>query len=191
MGFFDRASKKVTDTVSIMQKKTSETIASKKLEGQIRNMNGEIDTLCTAIGKRVYAAQIAGATPELDDLFEAIDALNRRIEEARAELDKLNAVRRCENCGEALQMSIRFCPHCGTPVKEPEVVEEENAEDEDTCPECGAKRADNARFCDMCGYDYEGEAEAVVTEVEAIETETAPEQDCAEAEAENGTEETV
>lgn len=159
MGIFDKYSKKVTDTMNMVQKKTSDTIAVKKLEMQTKTMQGEIDTLCQAIGKRVYAAHVSGNAPELEDLFEGIDALNKRIAEAQVEMDKLNSIRRCENCGEALNEGVRFCSRCGTPVKEPEAAEEAPVEEEEKekCPQCGAERNGEGRFCDMCGHDFEAE----------------------------------
>ena len=155
MGIFDRASKRVTDTMNLVQKKTSDTIAVNKIKLQMKNMQNEIDTLCLAVGKRVYTAHVNGAEAELNDLFEGIDALNKRVAEAQVELDKLNAIVRCENCGEALNEGARFCARCGAPVKEKAPESETPEEECEVCPKCGAKRENDARFCDMCGHDYE------------------------------------
>lgn len=157
MSIFDRASKKVTNTVSLMQKKTNDTLTVKKLESQIKSIQGEIDTLCQAVGKRVYAARANGAQAELSDLFEAIDALNAKIAEVQNEINRVNSIHRCVNCGEEIEEGIRFCPRCGTSVAEP--AKEEGAKAE-TCPACGANRNPGARFCDMCGHDYSADATA-------------------------------
>ena len=149
MSIFDKASRRLTDTVNLVQKKTTDTIALKKLETQIKTLQGEIDTLCTAIGKRVYAARMNNSQPSLDDLLEGIDALNKHIADIKEEIDNLNSVTRCENCGEELDEGMRFCPRCGF-----KVPENTQAEKEDVCPACGAPRTTDARFCDKCGHDY-------------------------------------
>jgi ABC-type ATPase with predicted acetyltransferase domain len=154
MSIFDRASKKVTNTVNLMQKKTNDTIAVKKLESQIKSVQGEIDIVFLEIGKRVYAARANGAQAELNDLFETIDALNAKITGIKDEINRVNAIHRCASCGEEIEDGIRFCPRCGASIAEPAVKEA------DTCPACGAARNPGARFCDMCGHDYSSDAPA-------------------------------
>ena len=161
MSIFDRASKKVTNTVNLMQKKTNDTLTVKKLESQIKGIQGEIDTLCQTVGKRVYAARANGSQAELSELFEAIDALNAKIAEVQNEINRVNSIRRCASCGEEIEDGIRFCPHCGSNVAEP--AREENGKAE-TCPACGANRNPGARFCDMCGHDYSADAPAKADE---------------------------
>jgi hypothetical protein len=38
-----------------------------------------------------------------------------------------------------------FCPECGAPVEAVAI---------ETCPDCGTARADGARYCEACRYDF-------------------------------------
>lgn len=50
----------------------------------------------------------------------------------------------CPNCGTPFDGI--FCPNCGL-----------KRENEKVCPECGAKVAESARFCNGCGYSFQGD----------------------------------
>lgn len=51
---------------------------------------------------------------------------------------------KCNNCGQEFEGN--FCPNCGAGVNE-----------QKTCPNCGATLSDNAKFCNQCGYSFNGE----------------------------------
>lgn len=52
----------------------------------------------------------------------------------------------CKNCGK--EFDGKFCPDCGT------MVEEQSQQDLTQCPNCGAERVDNGKFCVNCGYNF-------------------------------------
>ena len=92
---------------------------------------------------------------------------------------------KCAHCGNVVEKGMRFCTSCGKPIEaasaeeelvqveetpvaqelsDVEVVEQtaevENAPqldvaEEKTCPNCGAKREENMRFCTECGTRIE------------------------------------
>ncbi len=160
MSIFDHASKKVTQTVRELQKKTNDTMAIKRIESQIRDAESEIQGLYTAIGQAAYAAHAEDKPFEGGDEFYAgIDALNARIADFHKELDKLNDVKRCTECGAQVQRLAKFCPQCGAKLEiEVEVEEEEIGEEVpeiEICPNCGTERKDQSRFCESCGHEFE------------------------------------
>ncbi|MDE7348235.1 MAG: zinc ribbon domain-containing protein, partial [Clostridia bacterium] len=57
----------------------------------------------------------------------------------------------CKNCGK--EFEGKFCPDCGTMVEDqPQWVFTQ-------CPNCGADRLDNGRFCVNCGYNFDEPAQ--------------------------------
>lgn len=158
MSIFDQASKKVSETVKGLQKKTNDSMAMKRIESQIKEAEDEIQGIFTAIGQVAYAAHAEGKPlADAEELFAGVNALKERISDYRKELDKLNDVKRCVECGAQVQRLARFCPQCGAKlelkIEEAEALEEEPPEIE-ICPNCGAERAENVRFCEGCGHEF-------------------------------------
>ena len=54
----------------------------------------------------------------------------------------------CENCGTAINDTVRFCPGCGAKV--------EQKPDSSVCPACGAPVKTGAKFCENCGATLGG-----------------------------------
>lgn len=163
MSIFDKASKKVTETVKDLQKKTNESMAIKKLESQIKATEAEIEGIYRAIGESAYAQHAKGEAIEgFEELFAGIAALKERIVRFTGEIDKLNDVRRCGSCGAQVQRTSKFCPHCGAKLEELEEEPEEQPDEEvpaaELCPNCGSERKGDAQFCETCGHDFEAEA---------------------------------
>ncbi len=161
MSIFDQASRKVTETVKGLQKKTNESMAMKRIDSQIKAAQAEIEGILKAIGEAAYAARaeenpFAGA----GELFAAVTALKERIAEDRKELDKLNDVKRCQSCGAQVQYLAKFCPQCGAKleVETEEAPAEEEVPEVEICPNCGAERNDKARFCETCGHEFDAAA---------------------------------
>ena len=50
----------------------------------------------------------------------------------------------CKNCGKEFEGN--FCPECGTRIEQQEMTQ---------CPNCGAERVDNGKFCVNCGYNFD------------------------------------
>ncbi|HBG74706.1 MAG: hypothetical protein A2X25_11785 [Chloroflexi bacterium GWB2_49_20] len=65
-----------------------------------------------------------------------VDEVEALIQARKASKAKSPA---CENCGQAIESGIRFCPRCGTAVKS-------------SCPSCGKNLKAGDLFCSSCGY---------------------------------------
>ncbi|MBQ4088510.1 MAG: zinc ribbon domain-containing protein [Clostridia bacterium] len=151
MGFFDQASKKFAE----VQKKTGDTIAVYKLQSQIKNIEEEIQQIYATIGEVCYAAHKSGKSPEgLDSLFENIDSMKASIAELNDDIDRLNQIVRCPDCGGPVDLGVKFCPNCGCKIPEELLPKIE------TCPNCGNIRGEGDRFCEKCGHMYGAEVPA-------------------------------
>ena len=157
MGLFSNTGKKISDTVNNVQKKTEDSRKVRKIQGQIRSAEEEIQRLYTAAGKCCYEAHLTGTGAEsAAALYDNITELRAAIEKYTEEIDAINRVRRCPACNAVVSDTARFCSSCGAEI--PELVVEPVAEapvSRELCPNCGAVRQEGARFCTGCGHDFE------------------------------------
>ena len=157
MGLFSNTGKKISDTVNNVQKKTEDSRKVRKIQGQIRSAEEEIQRLYTAAGKCCYEAHLTGTGAEsAAALYDNITELRAAIEKYTEEIDAINRVRRCPACNAVVSDTARFCSSCGAEI--PELVVEPVAEapvSREICPNCGAVRQEGARFCTGCGHDFE------------------------------------
>ena len=157
MGLFSNTGKKISDTVNNVQKKTEDSRKVRKIQGQIRSAEEEIQRLYTAAGKCCYESHLTGTGAEsAAALYDNITELRAAIEKYTEEIDAINRVRRCPACNAVVSDTARFCSSCGAEI--PELVVEPVAEapvSREICPNCGAVRQEGARFCTGCGHDFE------------------------------------
>ena len=157
MGLFSNTGKKISDMVNNVQKKTEDSLKVRKIQGQIRSAEEEIQRLYTAAGKCCYEAHLTGTGAEsAAALYDNITELRAAIEKYTEEIDAINRVRRCPACNAVVSDTARFCSSCGAEI--PELVVEPVAEapvSREICPNCGAVRQEGARFCTGCGHDFE------------------------------------
>jgi rubredoxin len=169
VSIFDQASKKVTETVKGLQKKTNESMAVKRLDSQIKATMAEIEGIYKAIGEAAYAAHADGKSFEgAEELFAGVTALKERIAGYRLEMDKLNDVRRCTECGAQVQRLAKFCPQCGAKLEaeaEEKGATEEEIPEVEICPNCGSERKDKARFCETCGHEFDAASDSEEPEI--------------------------
>ena len=157
MGLFSNTGKKISDMVNNVQKKTEDSLKVRKIQGQIRSAEEEIQRLYTAAGKCCYEAHLTGTGAEsAEALYDNITELRAAFEKYTEEIDAINRVRRCPACNAVVSDTARFCSSCGAEI--PELVVEPVAEapvSREICPNCGAERQEGARFCTGCGHDFE------------------------------------
>ena len=84
----------------------------------------------------------------------------------------------CKNCGKEIADRSKFCPKCGTPVKQPEKIQPEPGEQRDqVCAGCGHPVQPGSKFCLKCGLrvgelpDISGDTEYLAPEEYGDETE--------------------
>ena len=147
MEFFDKLSKKASETYKGAAEKTGKLAKEAKLKIKINENKSKINDIYEEIGKKVYQKHIADEElcikKDLEDECAKIDILSSEIDEYNKEILALSNEKVCENCGEHLSLDAKFCTKCGAeqpeiveePAKEVEVVEENASETK--CEGCG------------------------------------------------------
>lgn len=159
MEFFDKLTKKASETYKGAAEKTSKLAKEAKLKLKINENKSKIKDLYEEIGKKVYQKHTASEDlcikKDLEEECAKIDILSAEIEKYHKEILELSNLKNCVKCKEPMDKEAKFCPKCGeeqpvveeAPAMEVEVVEEnlntssEEKKDEDKKQE--AEQANN------------------------------------------------
>jgi len=123
------------------------------LTAKIDSEKDAINGIYTKIGEYYYKSYKSGANlpEEAAAHCTAIDGHNKAIDEAKAEIERLNAAEKggivCSSCGKANPPGTKFCRECG--AKLPEAAPA--APKEGACPSCGKINPPGTKFCCECG----------------------------------------
>ena len=140
MEFFDKLTKKATETYKGAAEKTSKMAKEAKLKIKINENKAKIKDLYEEIGKKVYQKHTASEElcikKDLEEECAKIDILSAEIDKYHKEILELSDLKTCVKCKEPMDKSAKFCPKCGEeqpeikeePVMEVEVVSDEKSE---------------------------------------------------------------
>lgn len=147
MEFFDKLSKKASETYQVAKEKTTNLSEELKLKNKYNNLEETNYQIFAEIGEIVYNELKAGRDVDKEQILPKIDdiTLNKaEMEKLNAKIMELKELKKCVKCGVELQKSASFCYKCGAPqpvdakvevksepqdAKETEVVEVNNVED--------------------------------------------------------------
>lgn len=138
MDFWDKLTKKASETYKGASEKTNKIAKETKLKLKINENKSKIEDLYTDIGKKVYQKHVAKEDVKVaEDIAEEcakIDELAHQIEDYERQIWDLSDNKQCPNCKSKISKDDTFCPNCGTKqeeekVHEVEVVEEVKEED--------------------------------------------------------------
>ena len=141
MEFFDKLTKKASETYKGAAEKTSKIAKEAKLKLKINENKSKINDLYEEIGKKVYQKHIASEDlcikKDLEEECAKIDILSAEIEKYHKEILELSDLKTCIKCKEPMDKNAKFCPKCGeeqpveeeAPAMEVEVVEEKEKEE--------------------------------------------------------------
>lgn len=137
MDFFNKLSKKASETYQFTKDKTTKISGELKLRNKINECKNKIEDIYEEIGRMVFAqykSNTMGESEEIKEKCEEIDKLNEEISTAETAILELKEIKKCVSCGAEIKLDVVFCPKCGKeqpkvekPV-EPEVVEEPTEE---------------------------------------------------------------
>ncbi len=141
MEFFDKLTKKASETYKGAAEKTSKLAKETKLKLKINENKSKINDIYQEIGRKVYQKHTASEElcikKDLEEECAKIDILSTEIEKYHKEILELSDLKPCVKCKEPMDKKAKFCPKCGeeqpveeTPVMEVEVVEESKSEEE-------------------------------------------------------------
>ena len=134
MEFFDKLTKKASETYKGAAEKTSKLAKEAKLKLKINENKSKINDLYQEIGKKVYQKHTETGDvcikKDLEEECAKIDILSAEIEKYHKEILDLSDLKKCVKCNEPMDKNAKFCPKCGeeqpaieeTPAMEVEVV---------------------------------------------------------------------
>lgn len=138
MDFFNKLSKKASETYKGVSEKTNKITKEAKLKMKINESKSKIKDLYEEIGKKVYEKHTLkndeiNIKSDLEEEITRIDVLSAEIENCLKEIRLLNDKKQCVKCFAEIEKSAKFCLHCGAeqPVeeaKEVEIVEPVNSD---------------------------------------------------------------
>jgi len=126
--FLDELSK----TAQSLTEKVSSVYESTKLRSKIAAEENEAEKLMAEIGKIIYARFAEGqeTDSEFQELCEGILGHKKAVDELKAAAANKKGLKICPACEKEIDKEAMFCPYCGTPVPNPEPVEEEDFTDD-------------------------------------------------------------
>lgn len=165
MEFFDKLTKKASETYKGAAEKTGKIAKETKLKLKMNENKSKINDIYEEIGKKVYQKHIADEElcikKDLEEECTKIDILSSEIETYNREILALSDLKECIECKEKLKKDAKFCDKCGAkqPEEQPQEVLEaevlenpsENAEEikEEVKEEC-KKDVEATKECQDC-----------------------------------------
>lgn len=137
MGTLDDIFNRARDVANDLGQKANDVVEISKLKLSIVSLGSDIDKVYQKLGLMVYEMVKSGSENRelIDGCVAEVDALKQKLDEVNARVDALKNVRRCDSCGNAVDISAQFCPMCGSLIQktEPTVYDEaeEAASEED------------------------------------------------------------
>ena len=128
MEFFDKLTKKASETYKEAAEKTGKLAKETKLKLKINENKSKINDLYEEIGKKVYQNhkehEDACIKNDISDECAKIDVLANEIEMYNREILELSNQKECVECKEKLSKDSKFCPKCGAKQPEESIAEE-------------------------------------------------------------------
>lgn len=150
MALFDTMKNKISAAGQTTVQKAKDLTEITKLNSTISGAEEQVRELYTTMGYEVYRAYYENPLPEVAELIAQITQLHQKIEDCKAQIDAINAVKTCPQCGGKVSKDMAFCGNCGfrLPAEEAAPVEEAKPA---FCGVCGAPITAESVFCTNCG----------------------------------------
>ena len=136
--FFDGLVKTISKTTKELGKTTKEigaraeqTIETQKIRNKIAGEERIIAKIKEDIGDVIYRrhSEGDGIDNELSSLCQEIDQHYLKIREFKDNAANLKGQKICPSCEREVDITVSFCPYCGTPCPTPEPAQDEETDD--------------------------------------------------------------
>ena len=148
MDFFEKLSKKASETYKSAAEKTNKIANDTKLKLKINDNKSKIEDIYTQIGKKVYQKYVLDGNLDIkDDIkeeLERIKQLSDEIEGFETQRLDLSDMKQCPNCKNKIDKEAKFCPNCGAEQPEDEIEVKVVLEDEATANSQGNSAEENS-----------------------------------------------
>ncbi len=137
MGILDNIINQARGVATDVGKRAGDVVEVSKLKLQEISLGGDIDKVYEKLGLMVYEMVKAGSANQglVDECVTEIDNLKAELEVIRGKLDELHNVRRCDSCGNAVDLKAQFCPNCGALLHKPDPTADASDPNPDPEPE--------------------------------------------------------
>lgn len=124
MSTLDSLFSRARDVANDVGKKATDVVEVSRLKLQVVSLGSDIDKVYQKLGLMVYEMVKAGSENRslIDGCVAEVDALKHSLDEVNAKIDGLKNVRRCDACGNAVDIMAQFCPTCGNLLKKLEAT---------------------------------------------------------------------
>lgn len=128
--FFDGLVKTISKTTKEIGSRAEQTIEAQKLRNKIAGEERIIAKIKEDIGDVIYRrhSQGDGIDNELSSLCQEIDQHYLKIREYKDNAANIKGQKICPSCEREVDITVSFCPYCGTPCPTPELAEDVEGE---------------------------------------------------------------
>ena len=122
---FSKTTKEIGKTTKELGARAEQTIETQKIRGKISGEERTIEKLKADLGDIIYKrhAEGEGIDGELSVICQEIDQHFLKIREFKDSAANLRGKKICPSCEREVDLSVSFCPYCGTPCPTPEPTE--------------------------------------------------------------------
>ena len=122
---FSKTTKELGKTTKELGARAEQTIETQKIRGKISGEERTIEKLKADLGDIIYKrhAEGEGIDGELSVICQEIDQHFLKIREFKDIAANLRGKKICPSCEREVDLSVSFCPYCGTPCPTPEPTE--------------------------------------------------------------------
>lgn len=122
---FSKTTKELGKTTKELGARAEQTIETQKIRGKISGEERTIEKLKADLGDIIYKrhAEGEGIDGELSVICQEIDQHFVKIREFKDSAANLRGKKICPSCEREVDLSVSFCPYCGTPCPTPEPTE--------------------------------------------------------------------
>lgn len=122
MDIIDKIKEMGSEAYKFTQESTSRIAKETKLKMKISQNKAKIEEYYEEIGKQIYKDHMCeeetDAKEKIDEILSQIDNLSNEIKDVQMELLNLKDKKKCENCGNEIDIEAKYCSECGTKQEE-------------------------------------------------------------------------
>lgn len=128
--FIDGLVKTISKTTKELSARAEQTIEAQKIRNRITGEERIIEKIKEDIGDVIYRrhSQGDGIDNELSSLCQEIDQHYLKIREYKDNAANIKGQKICPSCEREVDITVSFCPYCGTPCPTPEPAEDVEGE---------------------------------------------------------------
>ena len=122
MAFFEDLGKKLTKVGEAAAEKTKEVAEFTKANAKILDVQNKLDKAYVEVGKKYLELHPANDEEGMEEVVNAVYALEDQLKELRKQLQELKGTAKCDVCGTECDKDDLFCKKCGAELKKEEVI---------------------------------------------------------------------